>query len=44
MFDYKYIVDFNARTKINNLEYWEHLSLEHATEGIPKTFSQDLYV
>jgi hypothetical protein len=41
--DYKRIVDFHARTGRNGLEYWELSTSEHSLEGLPKTFSQELY-
>jgi hypothetical protein len=41
--DYKRIVDFHARIGRNGLEYWELSTSEHSLEGLPKTFSQELY-
>jgi hypothetical protein len=41
--DYKRIADFHARTGRNAVEYWELSSSEHSAEGLPKTFSQELY-
>jgi hypothetical protein len=41
--DYKRIADFHARTGRNVAEYWELSTSEHIVEGLPKTFSQELY-
>jgi hypothetical protein len=41
--DYKRIADFHARTGQNAANYWELSSTEHITDGLPKSFSRDLY-
>jgi hypothetical protein len=41
--DYKRIVDFHARTGHNARDYWELSTCEHTMEGLPKTFSQELF-
>jgi hypothetical protein len=44
--DYKQIADFHTHTGVtrrNAAEYWELSTLEHIAEGLPKTFSQELY-
>jgi hypothetical protein len=41
--DYKRIADFHARTGRNGMDYWELYTLEHTSEGLPKTFSRELY-
>jgi hypothetical protein len=41
--EYKRIADFHARTGRNAADYLELSSAEHIAEGLPKTFSQELY-
>jgi hypothetical protein len=41
--DYKRIADFHARTGQNAVDYWELSTSEHITEGLPRSFSHNLY-
>jgi hypothetical protein len=41
--NYKRIADFHAYTGQNAVDYWELSTSKHITEGLPRSFSRDLY-
>lgn len=40
---YKWIANFHVCTGQNTVDYWELSTLEHITDGLPRSFSRDLY-